>query len=74
MYLKNANKGIFTGIAPTITDQNDQNRPEAYIVYYLCGAVVYGCTTPLIHLTEGDGCLSEKFFLFFLSKIDRCGF
>lgn len=39
--------------------------PKAIIVYYLCGAVVYGCTTPLIHLTKGYGCLSKKFFIFF---------
>ena len=71
MYLKNANKRVFTGIAPTITDRNDHNRPEAYIVYYLCGAVVYGCTTPLIHLTKEAGCLSEKFFIFYFWRFIR---
>ena len=62
MYLKNANKGILQGIAVTGPNRTDQNRQRTTIVYYHCGEVVYGCTTPLIHLTTGSGCLSEKFF------------
>lgn len=38
---------------------------ERQEVYYRVGAVVYGCTTPLIHGVKGDGCLFEKFFLIF---------
>ena len=42
---------------PNGTDQRDD------IVYYRRIEVVYGCTTPLIHLMTGSGCLFEKFFL-----------
>ena len=62
MYSKNANKGIFTSKLPEDFTGATSNDLNDTIVYYLCGAVVYGCTTPLIHGVKGDGCLSEKFF------------
>lgn len=56
MYLKNANKGIFTSKVQTA------KRERSGMVRYSVGAVVYGCTTPLIHGCERIGCLFEKFF------------
>ena len=44
---------------------------EAAWAYYRCGEVVYGCTTPLIHLTTGSGCLLEKFFIFYFGGFLR---
>lgn len=61
MYLKNANKGIFTIKVQTAIRERPAFR---YSVLSCFGEVVYGCTTPLIHLTEGYGCLSKKFFIF----------
>lgn len=71
-YTKNIYKAVkctlktqIKGFWEYCTDRNDRKRPEAIIVYYRRGAMVYGCTTPLIHGVKGDGCLFEKFFLIF---------
>lgn len=59
MYLKNANKGIFTSKVQTAI----RERPALRHGVLLCfGEVVYRCTTPLIHAYEGCGCLFKKFF------------
>lgn len=73
----NYTKNIYKAVKSTLKTQikgfckQTTNTPEppeptkptrANMVYYLCGAVVYGCTTPLIHGVKGYGCLSEKFF------------
>ena len=66
MYLKNANNGILQ--ANNKRNRNDRGASEEHpgaSVYYRCGEVVHECTTPLIHLTTGSGCLFEKFFLNF---------
>lgn len=42
--------------------QQNGSVQRSGMVHYSVGAVVYGCTTPLIHGVKGDGCLSEKFF------------
>ena len=64
MYLKNANKGIFTIKVQTAKRERPAFR---YGVLSCFGEVVYGCTTPLIHGCERIGCLSKKFFLNFFS-------
>ena len=72
--LKTQIKGFCRYCTNRKTTITDHKLPKAIIVYYLCGAVVYGCTTPLIHLTEGYGCLLEKFFYFLFLEISKVAY